>query len=333
MLGIACVYMVHLYWRHLEQDDPNRTTLVAMITIWVTTMVSDMMAALELHDGPFLIAFGYSAFMLGISSVQIRRMAGSMEAVERVTARLGELVDRRTAALRRTEIQLAHGAQMATIGTLAANLAHEINNPISYVSSNLNRVEEGWAIRDGHDEIDEMLGECQEGINRVRTIVQSLLALARRSDGVDRPVDLHGLIETTLPVVRREAGGRARLETDLSSSARVDGDPRLLGHVVLSLIMHALHAVPSGEPGRHRIGISTHDEEDLVVLSVSDTGRPLSGEEIERLLGGLLDEGPDRERPGLGLVVARQIIERHRGEIRIESDSGGNTIQVMLPAL
>lgn len=326
-------YLIHLYVRFLQRDDPNRWALTVMLGLFAVSFGHDICLAMGLIESPALISVGLTAFLIGLSSIQVRHFVTSMETVQRSAEHLNELVEERTEELRQKELQLAHGAQMATIGALAANLAHEINNPIAYVSSNLNRMSEWSDNPDYEEDIGDMLVESQEGLDRIRTIVSSLLGLARRSNGIDQPVDLHKLIESALPIVRREANYRARLETRLDRVPSVSGDPRLLGHVILSLLMNALRTIPEGAPEENLLRITTREEAGDVVLAISDSGpgtleseRPI---DLDTLLGSASPVGS----AGLGLAVTKQIIERHRGRIDVDTSEGGMCISIRLPAI
>jgi signal transduction histidine kinase len=325
-----CVYLAYLYRRHLAPDDPNRLTIYASLSFWAATVAHDSLLGLGLYDGPILMSAGYTAFLIGISSTQIRRMVWSMQAVELSTQQLQKAVDERTQELRRTEVQLAHGEQMATIGALGASLAHEINNPIAYVQANLNQLEDSWPRPEDREEVREMLEECEEGIDRVRTIVASLLSIARQSDGVDEPVDLRRLVDSALPIVEREAAYRAVLETDLQPVPDVSADPRLLGHVIFSLMMRSLQAIPEGPEGRHRIHVSTAvggKAGDRVVLTIRDSG---DCEFFDESLGDPLHAD---DPSGLGLTVAQQLVSRFRGHLQIVSGADGNEIVLDFPSL
>jgi len=328
-----CLYLARLYHRHMAPDDPNRIAIYTSLALWAGTVVNDGLLGLHLYDGPVLMSVGYTAFLIGISSIQIRRMVWSMQAVESSTQQLREMVDQRTEELRRAEVQLAYGEQMATIGALGASLAHEINNPIAYVHANLNQLDECWGRPEDEDDVRDMLAECEEGIERVRTIVSSLLSIARQSDGVDEPVDLCRLVDSALPIVRREAAYRAVLETSLVSVPEVSGDPRLLGHVIFSLLVRSLRAIPEGTSEPHHVLVSTavNDDGDRVVLTIRETGGPATADRRSGS-GNAPGSATASAEDDIGLTVARQLIERFRGEIQIDSSEEGNEIRIDLPA-
>jgi signal transduction histidine kinase len=326
-------YLIHLYIRFLRRDDPNRWVLTVMLGLFAVSFGHDICLAMGLIESPALISVGLTAFLIGLSSIQVRQFVASMETVERNAEHLNDLVEERTEELRQKELQLAHGAQMATIGALAANLAHEINNPIAYVSSNLNRMSEWGDDPDCDEDMGEMLVESREGLGRIRTIVSSLLGLARRSDGVDQPVDLHTLIESVLPIVRREAKYRARLETRLDQVPWVMGDPRLLGHVILSLLMNALRTIPEGAPEENYVRITTREEVGNVVLAISDSGPGNPDSERPIDLDAILGSTSPVDSASLGLAVTKQIIERHHGKIEVDTSHEGMCISVRLPTI
>jgi two-component system NtrC family sensor kinase len=178
----------------------------------------------------------------------------------------------RAQTLREKELQLAHGERLAAAGTLAAGLAHEINNPIAFVLANLNHLQALRKEKGTAAEIEEVLLETQEGIARLRTIVDELLRLARTGERVSEPVQLARVVESVLPIVRHEARGRIRIETQLAYAPVVNGDPGRLGQVVLNLIQNAIHALTASErTGAVRVSVAAVSGG--VELVVEDDGR------------------------------------------------------------
>jgi signal transduction histidine kinase len=178
--------------------------------------------------------------------------------------------------------------------------------------------------------VEEILLECREGTERVRGIVSDLLSLARRGDGRTDEVDLHEVIASVLPVVRKFARYRAALVTDLRGVPRLRGDARLLGQVVLNLVMNALQAIPEGSAERNRVCISTSLADGAAWLEVSDTGPGIPAEHRARIFDPFFTSKPDGT--GLGLAVTQQIVLRHHGRIHVESDDRGTRMRVEFPA-
>ena len=310
-LGVAIVFVIGLYLRHARREDPDVRTLAVTVSVLCATGLSDLAMGFDWHDGPFLMPFGYLAVVMGNSMVLVRRFAQSSEYAEALAENLHELVER-----------------MAVVGTLAAGGAHEINNPMAFLSSNLNRLEELWNKPDASGEAQEILAECQEGSARVRATVAELLSLARRDDQRRESLDLAEVVTSVLRMVRYEARERAVLVRDLAPCRPLMGDRRLLGQVVLNLVMNGLQAIPPGRPQRNQVIVRTRDLGDAVRLVVEDTGCGIP----EGFRGEIFDPFFTTKEPGegtgLGLAVTRKIVREHRGSIEVESSPRGTVMTV-----
>jgi signal transduction histidine kinase len=327
---VAFAYLIALYTRHARSGGREVRTLLVTLCLWCAAGASDAAVAMGVYDAPYSLAFGYLAIVVGFSGILIRRLLQARTELERLASRLEEDVETRSEELRRKELQLARGEQLATIGTLAASVAHEINNPIAFVHSNLNRLDEMWDKDEERDEVSEILDECREGTERVRGIVSDLLRLSRSGDVRTEPVDLHETIAKALPLARGPARRRARLSTRLAGVPRVLGDERLLGQVVLNLVMNALQAIPEGTPETNQVSVSTSSEGGGVRLVVADTGPGIPEELRERIFDPFYTT--KNEGTGLGLAVTRDIITRHQGSIEVHSTSSGTQMIIDFPA-
>jgi signal transduction histidine kinase len=325
----AFVHLIGRYGKHLHAGATEVRTLFVTVCLWFLAALSDAAVGVGLHEAPYLLAFGYLAIVLGISSIVIRRFVHSADELAHLNETLHERVEARTEELRQKELQLAHGERLATIGTLAASVAHEINNPIAFVQSNLNRLGELWRKPESSEDVEDILLECREGTERVRAIVSELLTLARRGDGRTDEVDLHEVISSVLPVVRKFARHRAALVTDLRGVPRLRGDARLLGQVVLNLLMNSLQAIPEGNAERNRVSVSTWLENGAAWLAVSDTGPGIPAEHRARIFDPFFTSKPDGT--GLGLAVSQQIVLRHHGRIHVQTDDTGTRMLVEFP--
>jgi signal transduction histidine kinase len=329
-LGVVLVGILVLYVRHSRRDDPDVRTLTVTISAMCITGLIDLGLTFDLHRLPMLLPFGYLTIVVGFSGLLVRRFVQSMEYSEALAENLHELVERRTAELRQKDLQLAHGERMAVVGTLAAGVAHEINNPMAFLSSNLNRLEEIWRKPEagGEAEALEILGECQEGAHRVRATVTELLSLARRDDSSREPVDLAEVVGAVLRMARYEARDRAVLVRDLSSCRSFPGDRRLVGQVVLNLVMNGLQAIAPGRPERNRVVVRTRDLGDRVRLQVEDSGSGIPEGFRDVIFDPFFTTKEPGEGTGLGLAVTRKIVREHRGEIRVESSRAGTCMTV-----
>jgi signal transduction histidine kinase len=333
----ACLFtwVIWLFGRNLARLEESMLWIFATLCIWVMLATHDMAVTLRLYSGVHLLGFGYFAFLVAFSGMLVKRFVRAGEDVERWAETLQREVDERTAELRRTESQLADGERLATLSTLAASCAHELNNPAAYVTSSLNRIAELW--KDGRsaedeEEFAEILAECREGVERIRTIVGELVALARRSDGERGLVDLCEVVDVALPAVRAEARYRVEIVHTLRPVPPVRGDARLLGQAVIQLLLNGIHAAASGRAARPCIGVETSFEDGSVWLVVRDNGPGIPRDLRPRLFDPFFPPRSDGDRVGFGLAVTHQIVTSHGGRIDVESNDGGTTMVVELPA-
>jgi len=327
-------WLLVFYGRHLPQVEDNAMGVFAALCLWVMFSIHDMSVTLRLFSGPYLLGLGYAAFLCAFSMILVRRFVRASADVERWAETLQRLVDERTAELRQKEIQLADGQRLATLSTIAASCAHELNNPAAYVTSSLNRLAEIWKRGEEADggEFDEILGECREGVEHIRKIVGDLVALAQRSDGERARVDLREVVESALPIARNEARYRAEIVTALAPVPPVRGDARLLGQVVIHLVLNGIQAAASGSSPRPRVGVETSFEDGSVWLVVRDNGPGIPAELRPRLFDPFFPGRTEGDRVGFGLAVTHQIVTSHNGRIDVESSDSGTTMIVELPA-
>jgi PAS domain S-box-containing protein len=242
--------------------------------------------------------------------------------------------------------RLVLSGRMAAVGELAAGVAHEINNPVAYVHSNLIMLRQHWeTLRDKLTprlidprereefetffvEGEEMIDDSLEGTNRTAAIVRSIRELSHAGSGAREHVDLNELVEAA----RRMAAPRLRCGAEIRFEAgrlpQISCSPGEIQQVILNLLMNALDAVE--ETGVVRI--ETRHEDDVVVLCVSDDGCGIESPVLERVFDPFFTTKAVGEGTGLGLSISYEIVNRHGGEIRAESSMGHGTLfHVALP--
>ena len=236
--------------------------------------------------------------------------------------------------------QLVIADRMASIGTLAAGVAHEINNPLAYVVANLGFVREAVAEL-SHPPADpagvlgslgQALDDARDGAERVRRIVLDLKALSR-SDETTLPVDVRGALDAALAVAGHEIARRATLVRRLAPVPCVVANAGRLGQVFLNLLVNAAQAIPEGNPAGHEIRVATStDARGRVVVEIADTGSGIPPEILERMFDPFFTTKPAGVGTGLGLAISRGIVAALGGEIQVESEVGaGSTFRVLLP--
>jgi signal transduction histidine kinase len=238
--------------------------------------------------------------------------------------------------------RLVTSARLAAVGELAAGIAHEINNPMAFVRSNLSQLEERWkevraeldragratALRETLGDVDELLSDSLEGVDRAVEIVRGVRNFAHPGRDGRELVDIHRLLEDALRLISPQLRGRAEVERRFGSLAEVPGVPQQLRQVFVNLLLNASQAI---SPGGH-IWLETRVESNRAVVVVADNGPGIPPEIIDRIFDPFFTTKPVGEGTGLGLGIAYQIVRSHGGAIHVDSTPGrGARFRVELP--
>jgi PAS domain S-box-containing protein len=228
--------------------------------------------------------------------------------------------------------------RLVAMGTLAAGVAHEINNPLSFVISNLSflanelRTLAGEVAPGRLNELEEVLREAAMGANRVRQIVADLKTFSRADDDVPTAVNLQNVLESALTIARAELRSRAQVVRDYVEVPPVEGSEGRLGQVFLNLLINAAQAIPPGQSDHNEIRIKLRAVQGHVIVEIRDTGAGIPPEMRSRIFDPFFTTKPVGVGTGLGLFVCQGIITRFGGEISVESEMGhGTTFRVIFP--
>jgi signal transduction histidine kinase/ActR/RegA family two-component response regulator len=226
--------------------------------------------------------------------------------------------------------QLARSEHMASLGLMAAGVAHEINNPLSYILSNLSFAA-GRAI---DQESRLALREAMEGAGRVRDIVRDLKTLSRMETEDDlKPVDVRNAVDAALKLAFDEVRNRARIQRHFSEVPCVLGDETRLVQVMLNLVTNAAQSIPSGAPEDNQITVEVKLAETAgeVVIVVIDTGAGISEAHLPKVFEPFFTTKPAGEGTGLGLSICHRLIHAMGGRIHVSSEEGrGSRFSVFL---
>ncbi|MCP3141065.1 hybrid sensor histidine kinase/response regulator [Pyxidicoccus xibeiensis] len=237
------------------------------------------------------------------------------------------------------ESQLMLAERMASVGTLAAGVAHEINNPLAYVSSNLSflrdRLSQAELAPEQLPELREVVAEAEEGAGRVNAIVRDLRTFARAEEDGHGPVDITRVVDGALRLVRNELSHRARLVCTLEPVPRVHGNEVRLGQVVVNLLVNALQALPERAVDENVVRICLRPGRGgSVELEVADNGHGMTPEVQRRIFDPFFTTKSVGEGTGLGLSICLTLVQAMGGRIEVQSAPGwGSTFRVVLPAL
>mgnify|MGYP000506394126 CR=1 FL=1 len=276
---------------------------------------------------------------------------------QRVAERTRELKDTNSKLIE-THSQLLQSEKMAAIGQLSAGVAHEINNPISFISSNISILSEWYtslmkvtqkydeqvtndklktnfeAIKTDNDfeyikeEIPLLIKETQDGLNRVSTIVSDLRNFAHADDMVWKSSDLCEGLNSTLNIVRNEVKYKADITLSANSIPLVECLPAQINQVFMNIIVNAAQAIA----GKGKITISINHTGQWVCVSIYDTGQGIPEKDLNRIMEPFYTTKPIGQGTGLGLSISYRIIKTHHGRIDIESKVGeGSAFHIWLP--
>jgi PAS domain S-box-containing protein len=247
------------------------------------------------------------------------------------------VISRHISLDKQREAQLIVSDRMASVGTLAAGVAHEINNPLAAVIANLDMAHREVleiAERTGNRTLVEYLKDAQEAANRVRLIVRDLKVFSHAEQDRSGPTDLRSVLESTLRMAWNEIRHRARLVKDFAAVPPVEANESRLGQVFLNLIVNAAQAIPEGHADRNEVRIRTRmDPSGMVAIDVSDSGVGMSDEVQRRLFTPFYTTKPVGVGTGLGLSICERIVTSMMGRIQVQSKVGqGSTFTVLIPA-
>lgn len=250
------------------------------------------------------------------------------------------------------ELKLLQADRLAALGTLAAGVAHEVSNPLGYVSSNLHFVAEelaglrralgdaegpvdGEHLRHVLEECEEALGEARQGTSRIREVVGGLKMFARGEDAeaAEGLADVRRALESSISMAMPELRHRARLVRELGELPPVRGSESRLAQVFLNLLLNAAQAIATGAPRRHTVTVRAWAEDGKIVTEVRDTGEGIPPGNLERIFDPFFSTKPVGVGTGLGLAICHGIVTAMHGEISVESTPGqGTCFRVLLPA-
>jgi two-component system NtrC family sensor kinase len=263
--------------------------------------------------------------------------------------------------LKASQAKILQQEKMASIGQLAAGVAHEINNPMAFISSNLGTLDkyihrltgfiqtqsqvieslqateamEGLKRKQKElkldyitEDIKGLITESLEGSERVRKIVQGLKSFARVDEAEYKYTDLNECIETTINIVWNELKYKATLRKEYGKLPLTKCYPQQMNQVFMNLLINAGDAIEK----QGEIGIRTWDEGGSIWAAISDTGHGIAKEQLSKIFEPFFTTKEVGRGTGLGLSITYEIVQRHNGEITVESEVGkGTTFTVRIP--
>jgi len=239
---------------------------------------------------------------------------------------------------RRLEKQVRLADRMASVGTLAGGVAHEINNPLAYIAANLSYLSEELAREEVPQavmpDLRQAVADSLEGASRVRDLIVELRTFTRASDDEREPMDVHRAIEGAFYLLRHELPERTRVERFLEPVQAVLGNEARLEQIVVHLLKNALQALPQRPVDQNVIRVTTRSQQDWVCIEVEDNGQGMTPEVRQRIFDPFFTTRKEKGRTGLGLSISLSLAQTMGGWIDVRSTPGqGSWFQLRLPAL
>ncbi len=269
------------------------------------------------------------------------------------------------AELKAAQSQILQQEKMASIGQLAAGIAHEINNPVGFVMSNLGSLQKyadklsefikiqteaikefgvqspglGDKIKEARkslkidhiiDDLGNLIKESLEGAERVKKIVQDLKSFSRIDEAEWKVTDINTGIESTINIVWNELKYKATVKREYGDIPMTKCNPGQLNQVFMNILVNAAHAIEK----QGEITIKTRHENNSIFISISDTGSGIPADKINRIFEPFFTTKEVGKGTGLGLSIAYDIVKKHNGDIIVESEIGkGTTFAVKIPVV
>ena len=294
-------------------------------------------------DVPFIIVSGtvgeeaaVAAMKSGVHDYLLKdKLARLIPVLEREMREAQLRADRR-----KMQERLMISDRMASMGTLAAGVAHEINNPLASVMANLELAVQSVGDMVGRmgasvdlDAIEEELQDAREGAERIRNIIRDLKIFSRSGEDRKGLVEVQRILESTTRMAWNEIRHRGRLVKNYAPAPLVEASEAQLGQLFLNLVVNAAQAIKEGDAEHNevRIGLST-DASGNAVVEIADTGAGMAREVQEQLYRPFFTTKPIGVGTGLGLAICHQIVEGLRGHMEFHSELGrGTTFRIVLP--
>jgi signal transduction histidine kinase len=277
--------------------------------------------------------------------------AASYEKLVALNAHLEERVSERTEQLeatnsdlgaalqdlRRTQVQLVQSEKMASLGRLVAGVAHEINNPVSFIATSVTplrrRLERAAAAAPPEllrllAEAEEIVAIMERGAERTTAIVRDLRSFSRLGEATRKPVDLHDGIDTTLRLLEARWRDRITIHRDYGDLPPVECDPGQLNQVFMNVLANACDAIAT----RGNIWITTRVDGELVDVAIRDDGPGIPPDVVAHVFDPFFTTKGVGGGTGLGLAISHQVVTVHGGTIELETSPGaGTTVRIRVP--
>ena len=248
------------------------------------------------------------------------------------------LLEKQKEALETTQQQLVQSEKMASIGTLTAGIAHEINNPLNFISGGLTIVKDlhgkfDWTgLEDEKHKCNMAIKMAFDGLNRSVDIVKALMTFSHRGGSEKVEADLHEIIDNTLMFLSSKISEDIRIIKHYKLDRQVPVFPEKMHQVIMNILDNAIFAVNMQASGSKSITISTLKKRDHLILTFTNTGPSIKEEHLAQLFDPFFTTKDPGQGSGLGLSICYTLISEHGGNIQAENTGDGTMFTISIPA-
>lgn len=294
-----------------------------------------ILGSAQIFDDPFNIAYGLNLMAFSI-------LFGGLLGEYMRTSNEEELL---LAERERTQLKMMQLDRLSTVGTLAAGVGHEINNPLAFLIANLDfarsELQDLSEQEENLDhplaltrlrELNEILASADIGAERIRAIVEDLRLLSSFQDTLSEPVNVTRALRVAIRMSQHQLRHRGHLIEELDEVPTIVGNEARLTQVLINLIVNAIHALPERPVEENEIRLRLYSTQSTLIIEVSDNGQGIKAEHLDHIFEPFFTTKPIGQGSGLGLSLSREIIHTLGGKLAVESAEGeGTTFRVELP--
>ena len=331
--GVALFPALLRYLRAIPSGLEDARTMALAVAALMLGSLTDSGTTVGLISLPYLLDIGILCEITALGLIPSRAWARDSRRLEETSARLAEYVLSQGKDLTAAQRALEKSERLASLGRIAAGVAHEINNPVAALTGNIQYLREEARAGSLPADADAAMDDCLHAAQRISTIARQLLVSGRAAaqETPDESFDIGAALDRALRIARETVHPDVRIECAVPPGLHLIGRAAMLEQVVVNLVVNGAQAMPAGRRGLVRI--TSEEREGRIRLTVSDDGVGFTAEARAHLFEPFFTTKPFGEGTGLGLSVSRGLVRTLGGELHVESAPGVGTAMIIdLPA-